>query len=268
MYPFEYRRAGSVEEAGDLLAEREGARALAGGMSLLPAMKHRLQAPPRLVDLGQIADLRGIAFDGKLLTIGATTLHETVSESVDVRRAIPALSVLAGGIGDVQVRHRGTIGGSIANNDPAACYPSAVLALGATLHTNRREIPADSFFKGLFETALEPGELLTRVSFPAPDAAAYVKFQNLASRFSIVGVFVARFGREVRVAVTGAGPGVFRAVDFEARLSADFDPAVMEGQALSPQGLNSDLHGTAEYRAHLAGVLTQRAVAQCRENKK
>ena len=251
-----------------MLAECDGARPLAGGMSLLPAMKHRLQDPPRLVDLGQIAQLRGISLEGKLLVVGAMTTHSAVADSADVRRVIPAISVLAGGIGDVQVRHRGTIGGSIANNDPAACYPSAVLALGATVHTDRRAIPAESFFKGLFETALEPGELLTHVSFPVPDAAAYIKFQNLASRFSIVGVFVARFGRDVRVAVTGGGQGVFRAKEFEQRLAADFNPAVLEGQALSSQGLNSDLHGTAQYRAHLAGVLAQRAVAQCMELSK
>jgi carbon-monoxide dehydrogenase medium subunit len=206
MYPFEYRRATSLQEASELLLAVEGARPLAGGMSLLPAMKHRLQGPPRLVDLGAIGALRYIRSEGGRLKVGATTLHETVAEDAAVKAAVPALAVLAGNIGDPQVRHRGTIGGSVANNDPAACYPSALLALNATVRSNKREIPADDFFTGMYETALAPGELVAEIDFPRPDAACYMKFHNMASRFSIVGVFLARFGKQVRVAVTGAGP--------------------------------------------------------------
>jgi carbon-monoxide dehydrogenase medium subunit len=264
MYPFEYFRASSVEEASKLLLQSDGARPLAGGMSLLPAMKHRLSGPPRLVDLGALEALRFVKAEGKRITIGALTTHATVAASPEVAGAIPALARLAGGIGDVQVRHRGTIGGSIANNDPAACYPSALLGLGATVHTNRRKIGADEFFTGMFQTALEPGELVTQVEFPVPDAASYMKFHNMASRFSIVGVFVARFGKQARVAVTGAAQAVFRVADFEKRLAASFTAAALEGAAVSPEGLISDVHGAADYRAHLIGVLAQRAVAQCR----
>jgi carbon-monoxide dehydrogenase medium subunit len=263
MYPFEYCRAASVAHAAQLLLEVPDARPLAGGMSLLPAMKHRLSGPPRLVDLGDVRALRFIEAGAGRITAGATTTHAEVAASADVRREIPALAALAGGIGDVQVRHRGTVGGSIANNDPAACYPSAVLALGATVHTNRRRIAAGDFFTGMFQTALQAGELVTKVEFPVPDAASYVKFHNLASRFSIVGVFVARLGKEVRVAVTGAGPAVFRVTDFESRLAGDFAPAALRGASVSPEGLISDVHGQADYRAHLIGVLAQRAVAQC-----
>jgi carbon-monoxide dehydrogenase medium subunit len=264
MYPFEYCQATSVAHACELLLEVQDARPLAGGMSLLPAMKHRLSGPPRLVDLGAIETLRFVTEGAGRLTLGATTIHAAVAESPEVQRTIPALARLAGGIGDVQVRHRGTIGGSIANNDPAACYPSAVLALGASVHTNRRKIAADEFFTGMFETALQPGELVTQVEFPVPDAASYMKFHNMASRFSIVGVFVARFGKKVRVAVTGAAQAVFRVTDFESRLAGDFTPEALEGASVSPDGLISDVHGPADYRAHLVGVLAQRAVAQCR----
>ena len=263
MYPFEYRKAKGVAEALALLSEIENSRPLAGGMSLLPALKHRLSAPPRLVDIGSIEALSFITRNDRNLSIGAATIHEAVAESTDVKRAIPAVAALAARIGDVQVRHRGTIGGSIANNDPAACYPSAVLGLGATIHTDRRTIAADSFFTGMFETALDPGELITRIDFPVPDAASYMKFHNMASRFSIVGVFVARFGKTARVAVTGAGTTVFRVADFESRLAADFSPQALEGASVSPEGLISDIHGDADYRAHLIGVLAQRAVADC-----
>lgn len=264
MYPFDYCRATSVAHAAELLLQVRDARPLAGGMSLLPAMKHRLSGPPRLVDLGAIEALRFTRAAPGRVTIGAMTTHAAVAESAELRRAIPALAGLAARIGDVQVRHRGTIGGSIANNDPAACYPSAVLALGATVHTNRRAIAADDFFTGMFQTALEAGELVTQVEFPVPEAASYMKFHNMASRFSIVGVFVARFGRKVRVAVTGAGAAVFRVADFESRLGADFTPAALEGVSVSPEGLTSDVHGPADFRAHLIGVLAQRAVAECR----
>jgi carbon-monoxide dehydrogenase medium subunit len=263
MHPFEYRRATGVDDAARLLAEVEGARPLAGGMSLLPAMKHRLSGPPRLVDIGAIEALSFVKRESDRLVIGATTLHEVVAESTDVKRTIPALAALAGGIGDVQVRHRGTIGGSIANNDPAACYPSAVLALDGLVRTNRRSIAADSFFTGMFETALQPGELITQVDFPVPQAASYMKFHNMASRFSIVGVFVARFGRNVRVAVTGAGTAVFRVGDFEERLSKDFSAGALDGVSVPSEGLISDVHGEADYRAHLIGVLAQRAVEAC-----
>lgn len=265
MYHYEYRRASTLEEATRLLAEVEEARPLAGGMSLIPAMKHRLARPARLVDLNAVPGLSFVERAGGELVIGAMTRHEDVALSPEVKAAIPALTVLAGGIGDVQVRHRGTIGGSISNNDPGACYPSAVLGLGATVHTTRREISGDAFFTGMFETVLEPGELVTKVAFPVPDAAAYVKFPNLASRFSIVGIFLARFGRRVRVAVTGAGPCVFRATELEARLSDDFSPAAVEDVDFPPDNLTSDLHGTAAYRAHLIPVLTARAVQQCLE---
>lgn len=263
MYPFEYRKAKDVADAVTLLSEIENSRPLAGGMSLLPALKHRLSAPARLVDIGSIDGLSFITQKEKQLSIGAATIHETVAESNDVSRAIPALAALAGRIGDVQVRHRGTIGGSIANNDPAACYPSAVLGLDATIHTDRRAIKADAFFTGMFETALEPGELITRIDFPIPDAASYMKFHNMASRFSIVGVFVARFGNQARVAVTGAGTTVFRVAEFETRLAAEFSPKALEGASVPPEGLISDVHGDADYRAHLIGVLAQRAVADC-----
>ena len=263
MHPFEYLRAKGVEDAARLLAEVEDARPLAGGMSLLPAMKHRLAGPPRLVDIGAIETLSFIKLEGDRLTVGATTIHETVAESAHVKRAIPALAALAGGIGDVQVRHRGTIGGSVANNDPAACYPSAVLALGAVVHTNQRAIAADDFFIGMFETALQPAELITKVEFPVPQSAAYVKFHNMASRFSIVGVFVARFGGSVRVAVTGAGTAVFRVGDFEERLSRNFSAKALEDVSVPSEGLISDIHGDADYRAHLIGVLAQRAVEAC-----
>jgi carbon-monoxide dehydrogenase medium subunit len=265
MYEYEYRRAGSLEEAARLVAEIEDARPLAGGMSLVPAMKHRLARPARLVDLNEVPGLDFIERAGDRLVVGAMTRHETVAESPEVKRSIPAVAALAGGIGDVQVRHRGTIGGSICNNDPGACYPSAVLGLGATVQTSRREIAADAFFTGMFETALEPGEIVTKVSFPVPDAAAYVKFHNLASRFSIVGVFVARFGRRARVAITGAGPCVFRASELEGRLADAFTPDAVEDVAFPPDNLTSDVHGSAAYRAHLIPVLTARAVAQCLE---
>jgi carbon-monoxide dehydrogenase medium subunit len=267
MYEFDYQRAESVDEAVDLLAEIEEARPLAGGMSLVTAMKLRLARPARLVDLNFIDDLRFIEEEPGRLIVGAMTRHEEVAASPKVRRQLPALATLAGGIGDVQVRRRGTIGGSISNNDPAACYPAAILALGTVVRTDRRTIPADDFFTGLFETELAPTEIVTAVDIPLPDAAAYVKFHNMASRFAIVGVFVARFGRTVRVAVTGAGAYVFRATDIEARLSDAFSPAALEGTLVSSKHLVSDAHGSPEYRAHLIPELARRAVLQCREAK-
>jgi carbon-monoxide dehydrogenase medium subunit len=223
-------------------------------------MKLGLAAPEALADLGGIADLRGISVSGGVVKIGAMTTHAAVAASAEVAQAIPALAELAGNIGDRQVRNRGTIGGSLANNDPAACYPAAVLGLGATVHTHRRDIAADDFFKGLYETALAEGELITAVSFPIPSAAGWQKFKQPASRFSIVGVFVSKGPQGVRVAVTGAGAGVFRASGLEARLAANWSAAALEGATVSADGLSTDLHGSAEYRAALIPVLARRAV--------
>jgi carbon-monoxide dehydrogenase medium subunit len=224
-------------------------------------MKQRLAAPPHIVDLTRIEGLNGIEMKGRSLVIGATTKHAEVADSVTVREAIPALAELAGVIGDPAVRHKGTIGGSIANNDPTADYPAACLALGATIVTNKRRIKAEEFFQGLFTTALEADEIVTRVMFPLPKKAAYEKFRNQASRYALVGVFVARMPSEVRVAVTGAGAnGVFRLTAFEEVLKKRFSSKVLDGLPVSADGLNSDLHGSAEYRAHLIGVLARRAV--------
>jgi len=259
MQAFNYSQAASVAAAGS--AAKGGAKVLAGGQSLLAAMKLGLAAPEALVDLGGIADLRGITVYGSTVKIGAMTTHAAVAASADVQKAIPALADLAGHIGDRQVRNRGTIGGSLANNDPAACYPAAVLGLGATIHTDKRTIPADSFFKGLYETALEDGELITAVSFPIPEKAAWQKFKQPASRFSLVGVFVSKGPQGVRVAVTGAGACVFRATALEAKLAGGWNTAALNGATVSADGLNSDLHGSAEYRAALIPVLAGRAVA-------
>ncbi len=224
-------------------------------------MKQRLAAPSAIVDLGKIADLAGISREGDAIAIGAMTRHADVATSPIVGQAIPALAELAEGIGDPQVRNKGTIGGSLANNDPAADYPAAALALGATIVTNKREIAAESFFKGLFETALEPGELIVKVRFPIPQKAAYQKFPNPASRYALVGVFVAKTAAGVRVAVTGAGGnGVFRADAIEAALISNFSPAALAGVSVPADGLNTDIHADAAYRAHLIGVLAKRAV--------
>ena len=263
MYEFEYHRAGSIDEAVDLVGKSSDGRYLAGGMSIVPTMKLRLAQHSDLVDLNGIAELAGISSDGSSVTVGAMTHHEAVAASSDVQSAIPALAALAGGIGDPHVRHRGTLGGSISNNDPAACYPSAVLGLGATIHTNKREISADNFFTGLFETALEEGEIVTKVVFPAPDVSCYIKFPNPASRFAIVGSFVSKKGDDVRVAITGAGPGVFRVAEMEAALKGNFSADAVADIKVSPDGLNSDIHGSAEYRAHLVTVLSKSAVAGC-----
>ena len=264
MYPYRYHRPGTIADAERLLAGGGDARPLAGGMSLIPVMKHRLAAPSDLVDLAGIGDLAGIAAEPGALAIGAMTPHAAVAASETVKEAIPALAVLAGGIGDPLVRNRGTIGGSLANNDPAACYPSAVLALGAEIVTTRRRIAAGDFFLGMFETALEPGELIAEVRFPVPAAASYRKFPNPASRFSIVGVFLARLaGGAVRVAVTGAGACVFRVEAFERALTASFSPGSLAGLSVPADGLADDIHGSAAYRAHLIKVLTEDAVSEC-----
>jgi carbon-monoxide dehydrogenase medium subunit len=260
MSDLSYHRPASLAEAARLAAADPDARVLAGGQSVLPSMRLGLLAPSSLIDLAGIAELSGIRSDGRTLTIGAMTTHAAVAASKDVQAALPALARLARGIGDGQVRNRGTIGGSVANSDPAADYPAAVLALGATITTNKRKIEADQFFKGLYETALAPGELVTSVSFPAPKRAAYMKFKNPASRFAIVGVFVADFGGKVRVAVTGAGPSVFRQAEMEKALSAKFTPESAAAVKVKPQGLNNDLHASPEYRAHLVTVMAKRAV--------
>ncbi len=260
MYAFEYHRPHTLSGALADLAKQD-AKALAGGMTLLPTMKQRLASPSDLVELKDVPELSGIAREGDALRIGAMTRHAEVARNTVVKGAIPALATLAGGIGDPHVRNRGTIGGSLANNDPAADYPAAVLALGATIVTNKRRIAADDFFKGLFETALEPGELITQVSFPIQQKAAYMKFANPASRYALVGVFVAKTAGGVRVAVTGAGEnGVFRASAMEAALNANFSRAALDGVAVPANGLNSDIHADADYRAHLIGVMARRAV--------
>ena len=260
MHTFNYRRATSVEDAAAAFQGAEDGAYLSGGHTLLPTMKQRLAAPSDLIDLAGIAALAGIAVDGEAVEIGALTPHAAVAASADVQGAIPALAALAGKIGDPQVRNKGTIGGSIANNDPAADYPAALLGLGASVVTDRRTIAADDFFTDLFETALESGEIITAVRFPRPRKAGYAKFPNPASRYAIVGVMAAETADGVRIAVTGAGPCVFRATAMEAALSGGLDPEATL-PALSPDDLNSDIHASAEYRAHLVGVMAQRAMA-------
>ncbi len=259
MYAFKYHRAASLNEAASLAGKGE-AKLLAGGQSLVQAMKLRLASPSDLIDLGTLKELGGIKSDGKTVTVGAMARHAEVHHSADVKKAIPALAALAGMIGDRQVRAMGTCGGSIANNDPAADYPAAVLALNATITTNKGKFEADKFFTALYETALKPGEIITSVSFQVPKRAAYMKFKNPASRYAIVGVFVADFGGSVRVAVTGAGPCVFRQTDMEKALSAKFAPESAAGVKQKKEGLNTDLHASAEYRAHLVTVMAKRAV--------
>jgi aerobic carbon-monoxide dehydrogenase medium subunit len=259
MHAFEYHRPGSTKDALSL-GKKDEARYLAGGQSLVQAMKLRLSSPSDLIDLSALKELTGIKATKDGVEIGAMTRHAEVASSAEVRKAIPALASLAGIIGDRQVRHMGTIGGSLANNDPAADYPAAVLGLGATITTNKRKIEADKFFKGLYETALEPGELITSVAFPAPKRAAYMKFKNPASRFAIVGVFVADFGGKARVGVTGAGPSAFRQAEMEKALSAKFAPESVANIKVKPDGLNNDLHASPEYRAHLITVMARRAV--------
>ena len=260
MQGFAYQNPGSVADAAKAGAAG-GAKLLAGGQSLLAAMKLGLAAPESLVDLGAIPELRGITVAGGTVTIGAMTTHAEVAASKDVQKAIPALAALAGDIGDRQVRNRGTIGGSLANNDPAADYPAAALGLGATIQTNQRSIAADDFFKGLYETALKEGEIITAVKFPVPERAGWQKFKQPASRFCIVGVFASKGPAGVRVAVTGAKACVFRASALEAKLQASWDAGACNGVFLPAGDMNSDLHGSAEYRAALVPVLAGRAVA-------
>ena len=260
MYAFKYHRPSSVNDAAALASKSADTKLLAGGQSLVQAMKLRLSSPSDLFDLGTIKELSFIKTTNSSVEIGAMTRHAEVADSKDVQKAIPALAALAGMIGDRQVRHMGTCGGSIANSDPAADYPAAVLGLGATVTTNKRKIEADKFFTGLYETALEAGELITSVSFPVPRRAAYMKFKNPASRFAIVGVFVADFSGKVRVGVTGAGASAFRQADLEKALTAKFSPESAAAVKVKPDGLNNDLHASPEYRAHLITVMAKRAV--------
>ena len=260
MYDFEFVRPTTISEAANALAS-EGAQALGGGQTLIPTLKNRLARPSVLVSLTGIEELRGVSFeDGNCACVGGATTHAEVASAVAER--FPALAWLAGNIGDPAVRNRGTVGGSLANNDPSACYPAAALAVGARIQTTNREINADDFFQGMFDTALEEGEIITKVHFPIPDAANYQKFEQPASRFALVGVFVARFGEKVRVAITGASEGgVFRWAEAEESLSEDFSAAAANNLSTAGDGMISDLHGSGEYRAHLAKVLTARAVA-------
>ena len=262
MYSVHYHRASSVADAAEF-AKQGDAKYLAGGMTLIPAMKTRLAAPSDLVDLGHIKELKGIKVSGESVTIGAGTTHFEVASDEKLKKVAPTMAYLASLIGDPHVRHKGTIGGSIANNDPAADYPAALLALGATIITNKREISADKFFTGLFETALKETEIVTGVTFTAPAKAGYEKFRNPASRYAIVGVFVAKGKDGVRVAVTGAGDeGVFRSKEIEAALAKKFEPSALEGVSVPSKGLMGDLHASPEYRANLIVVMAKRAVAQ------
>ena len=261
MYQFNYRKASSVENAADLRADAEDGVYLAGGMTLIPTLKQRLAAPSDVIDVGGLDDLRGIDV-GATVRIGALTTHADVAASAEVRGAIPALSDLAEGIGDAHVRNRGTIGGSVANSDPAADYPAAVIGLGATVHTNQRSIAGDDFFTDLFETALEEGEIITSVEFPVPARAAYAKFPNPASRYAIVGVMVAEVNGAARVGVTGAGPCAFRCEELEAALADGMSSEALDGVSVPSGNFISDLHASAEYRAHLVAVMARRAVAR------
>jgi carbon-monoxide dehydrogenase medium subunit len=263
MYDFQYHKASSAADAAaKIKAAGEDGKLMAGGMTLIPTLKQRLAQPSAVVDMAGAKDLVGIKVEGNSVVIGAMTTHAAVAASKDVQGKIKALASLAANIGDRQVRHRGTIGGSIANNDPAADYPAAVIALNATIVTDQRKIAADDFFKGMFETALKPGEIITAVSFPVPEKAGYAKFPNPASRYAVVGVFVAKTGGGVRVGVTGAGnAGVFRAHKMEEALAKDFSAKAIEGMHPPADAMNADLHASAEYRAHLVGVMAKRAIA-------
>ncbi len=260
MYPFTLERPSSLADASKLAGA--GATPLAGGQTLLAAMKLRLSSPGQLADLSGIKELTCIRREGNAFVIGAMTRHLDVSNHAEIRAALPALAELATHIGDRQVRAMGTLGGSVANNDPSACYPSAVLALGATIHTTKRKIAAEDFFLGMFSTALEAGELITEISFPIPKRAAYMKFKQPASRFALVGVFVAQFDTGARVAVTGAASGVFRHKGLEDAISKNFTPEAAASVRIDATDLNSDIHGSAAYRANLISVLTQRGVAK------
>ncbi len=260
MYAFKYSKAAGVTDAAAKLSANPEAKLLAGGQTLLAAMKLRLASPNELVDLSGIADLAGIKAEGGAIVIGAMTRHAEVASSATVSKAIPALAKLAGGIGDRMIRNMGTLGGSLATNDPAADYPAAVLGLGATVQTNKRKIGADQFFTGMYGTALEAGEIITCISFPVPKRAGYVKFRNPASRYAMVGVFASENNSGIRVAVTGAGPCVFRVPAMEKALAARFAPESLANISIAPDDLSSDMHASAEYRAHLVTVMAKRAL--------
>jgi carbon-monoxide dehydrogenase medium subunit len=260
MYAFNYHRANTVEQARERLRAQPSAKLLAGGQSLVASMKLRLADPAELIDLSSIASLSGIQVGNRTVTIGAMTRHAEVAASPELKRALPSLAALAGGIADRMVRNMGTMGGSVANNDPAADYPSAVLALDATVITDRRRIAADDFFVGMFQTALEPDELITAIEFKVPKRGAYVKYKNPASRYAVVGVYVADFGDRVRVAVTGAGPGVFRVSEMEQALGKAMVASAVTGIRIASDGLNADIHASAEYRAEMVSVMAGRAV--------
>lgn len=262
MYDFSYHKPSSVADAVRLLAADPDARAISGGMTLLPALKLRLNKPTALVDLSGIAELRGVKREGSSIVIGALTKHYEVATDATIKAAIPALAAMAATIGDTQVRNRGTMGGSVANNDPSADYPAALLALGATIQTDKRRIAADDFFQGMFATALDTGEIVTAIHIPIPDKAGYAKMKNPASRYSMAGVFVAKGPAGVRVAVNGAGAnGAFRATAMEQALAANWSPEAVAKIRMDPGQMNGDIHGSAEYRAHLVTVMAKRAVA-------
>jgi carbon-monoxide dehydrogenase medium subunit len=267
MYNFEFHRPTGLRQASNMLGKLDEAKILAGGQTLIPTMKLRLASPDNLVDLNAIeGELSGIELKGRSIVIGAMTRHADVTNSAVVKEHIPGLAYLAGLIGDPAVRHRGTLGGSVANNDPNSDYPAACVGLGATIITTKGKHAADDFFKGLFETALAPDEIITKVSFPLAKKAGYEKFRNQASRFALVGVFASKRGSDIRVAVTGAGSnGVFRATAFEEALKKRFAAKSLEGLTVPAAGMNSDIHGSAEYRAHLVGVMARRAVARANE---
>ena len=262
MYDFTYQKPGSLADAVKVLSDDLEAKALAGGQTFIPVLKQRLNKPSIVVDLAKLG-LSGISVAGDTVTIGAMTTHAAIASSAEIKARIPGLQHQASLIGDEAVRHRGTMGGSLANNDPAACYPSALLALGGTIKTDRRSIAADDFFQGMFTTALEQGEIITSVELPIPEKSAYEKFRNPASRYAIVGVFVAKFADRVRLAITGASQGgVFRHAEMEKALSANFAPDAIDGIVTPADDLNGDIHASPEYRAHLIGVISKRAIAK------
>ena len=263
MYEFTYHKASSVADAATKVASANDGTLMAGGMTLIPTMKQRLAMPSDVVDLSSVSGMVGISVQNNVVSVGAMTTHDAVANSTEIKEAIPALAALAGGIGDPMVRNRGTMGGSVANSDPAADYPGAVLGLGASVVTDQREIAADDFFIGMFETALQSGEIIIRIDFPIPAKAAYIKFPNPASRYAIVGVMVVQTASGVRVGVTGAGACAFRATAMEEALSANFAASALDGVAAGGGELNADIHASAEYRAHLIGVMAKRAVAAC-----
>ena len=263
MYDFNYHRATSLGSAAEIYGQSEDPVYLAGGMTLIPTLKQRLARPTDVIDLGGVDGLSGVKLDAGVLTVRSMTTHAAVASNSEVISSAPALSALAGGIGDPHVRNRGTIGGSIANNDPAADYPAALVGLDATVVTTERVIPAEEFFVGMFETSLGEGELISEVRFNIPDRAAYMKFSNPASRYAIVGVMVVKFPGQVRVAVTGAGPEVFRSAEMEQALNAEFSPKAIAGMTVAPADLNSDIHAGQEYRSNLVSVMAARAVEMC-----